>query len=679
MRIKRTAITEVHWLLKWNPGTEANTTLARLLGPTNKYFAKCRIAAGFYQWDGDGIGWIALSQAPEELKTTINDRVAEARSEVRSKLSGATAPIADMADKILTTPNDDYIFYRTTADGAVEVIFAGWGFCNFRKSSGRVIVEKLQQKDTQTVRVAFANNGEVIPNHPFSVLKLKAVPYTTDETGYFTFGDNVEVGTSISLRSDVSNETFTLTVQPSQSDYIFNVNIPEPQPEPEPQTESEPTPQPPIFHEPTPEPEPPVFNEPEPEPEPEPGPITIEQLDKNGKPIPGCRLKLVNHLGGTYEARTDDNGRITAPRSFFTDRKRVTAYAYVEGLKVTPCKFRYEAANDFYSLRMANKRYPWWLWLLPLLLLLLLFVRCEHRIEVHTLLPDNTPVEDVKVSLDYTEYQLYKNGKFFYTEDHSYQMPSNNAGIAYFNGMPCSVFSYIFHPFTKAYVTAEKGIMVGDTVCNFHYTRKQPVYLHGAAKVRVLDARTGKRLPKSKISLKYTNPDEATDSISSIITDKNGEAAIPLYSENSVIDDMIVSKTGYSGKRIYNKTLLEAICDERYVVEVYLDPPEPCSDRSQDNANRDMGDHCVMDYDMGVKGGTFQLPFYTDTAPDEIIVYDCPSSEIAPSKMIFHYNGATNTTTYTTAFVANITFTSRYITVVINGGTNWGYIVRCPE
>jgi hypothetical protein len=207
--------------------------------------------------------------------------------------------------------------------------------------------------------------------------------------------------------------------------------------------------------------------------------------------------------------------------------------------------------------------------------------------------------------------------------------------------------------------------------------------MQGRAKVRVLDRATRRRIPNAKVAIKYTNPDELTDSVPSIITNANGEAYLPLYDEDSVIEDMLVTKKGYSGSRIYYKKLVEAICDEKYVVEVYLDPPEPCSPNSVDNEDRNMGDHCVRDFDMKQKGGTFLLQFFTDSAPDEIIIYDGASSEIDNSREIFRYRGATNTIYY--SHQKEVTFSSRYITVVVNSveqrpeGTNWGYIINCPE
>ena len=111
---------------------------------------------------------------------------------------------------------------------------------------------------------------------------------------------------------------------------------------------------------------------------------------------------------------------------------------------------------------------------------------------------------------------------------------------------------------------------------------------------------------------------------------------------------------------------------------VYLDQPEPCQDQEANNNDGNQGDMAMRDYDMGKEGGEFVFNYYTDSAPDDISVYDGSSSDYVngTAPCIFHYEGATCTTTFEHS--ENIKFSSRYICVVVKGGTNWGYVVQCP-
>lgn len=191
-------------------------------------------------------------------------------------------------------------------------------------------------------------------------------------------------------------------------------------------------------------------------------------------------------------------------------------------------------------------------------------------------------------------------------------------------------------------------------------------------KIIVRDAQTGRPLAGAKVSASVTIDGEE-DSIV-VQTDNNGMVEMPFQSPDDMINDMYVTKDGYAGERIYQKDV-EDVFDDNNTMIVKLWPPDGCSDQKQDNLNRDKGMHTVDDYDMGQNGGSFVFEYFTDTAPDEIIVYDCPSNSLDESKIIFHYSGASGYQ----VFSKTINFSSRVITVVVNGGTNWYYIVHCPN
>ena len=82
---------------------------------------------------------------------------------------------------------------------------------------------------------------------------------------------------------------------------------------------------------------------------------------------------------------------------------------------------------------------------------------------------------------------------------------------------------------------------------------------------------------------------------------------------------------------------------------------------------------------MGIEKGEFVFNYYTDSAPDEIFVYDGSSSDYMSGNadVAFHYDGATNTTSF--QHYAVVQFTERFFCMVVKGGTNWGYNVKCPD
>ncbi len=191
-------------------------------------------------------------------------------------------------------------------------------------------------------------------------------------------------------------------------------------------------------------------------------------------------------------------------------------------------------------------------------------------------------------------------------------------------------------------------------------------------KIIVRDAQTGKPLAGAKVAASVTIDDDE-DSIV-VKTDDNGVAEMPFQDDEDRINDMYVTKDGYGGERIYQKDVDDVFDDNNSMI-VKLWPPSGCSDQKQDNLNRDKGMHTVDDYDMGQESGTFVFEYFTDTAPDEIIVYDCPSNSLDEDKIIFQYSGASGIQ----VFSKTMNFSSQVITVVVNGGTNWYYIVHCPR
>jgi hypothetical protein len=88
----------------------------------------------------------------------------------------------------------------------------------------------------------------------------------------------------------------------------------------------------------------------------------------------------------------------------------------------------------------------------------------------------------------------------------------------------------------------------------------------------------------------------------------------------------------------------------------------------------------TTEYDLGHAGGTFQFDYYTDSAPDQLEVFDGPAADLdKDSKPLFNYYGSTIGDFYTLDMVSErIRFKSRYVTVRVRGQTIWNYKVNCP-
>lgn len=223
MKIKSVALNEIHWTIEqWNQGQQANDRLSQKLGPACSYFAKCNVGANFYSWTVDAPGkWTPLSDAPENDAIIARQKWEEVKQEVVSKL----APASDLSDKILTVPNEEYIFYRIDpASGQAEILITGWGFRNFKKAGPHLWGGAVQPETAHPVDVSFTVEGVVQPGRPFAIIAPKTRnEYVTDAQGVFRIGEKIEPGTVINLQDGPTEKEFQLVVEEQRIDYTFDV------------------------------------------------------------------------------------------------------------------------------------------------------------------------------------------------------------------------------------------------------------------------------------------------------------------------------------------------------------------------------------------------------------------------------------------------------------------------
>lgn len=416
----------------------------------------------------------------------------------------------------------------------------------------------------------------------------------------------------------------------------------------------------------------------EPQPEVKLGDIMITLVDKDKvTPITPAMITLTNNQKNRFVQQNDYAGNIIVPRTFFTHNQKVRFHAEHEKQRIRDCKFKFFDDCDHYIIHLTDP-FPWkrlfWLLLLPLILLLSL-IRCEHDITVHTVDTKGNDIPSAMVQLKYTEHALYKQGEFFYNKIQQYQGITDKEGNYTFKDMPCSVYSYIFYSFQNALAKGSRNALsYGSTSFLFHWNKNVDVVFTNNKIVQVRSSKTNQPISQARVDINRTNENKID---TTMITDERGLCTIQ-ESYDMLFDriaQLTATKTGYSGTQLKDIPINE---NDSLPLIVYLDQPEPCQDQMANNNDRNQGNVAMRDYDMGIKSGQFILNYYTDSAPDDISVFDGSSSDYVNgiAARIFHYNGATNTTTYQN--YATITFTSQFICVVVKGGTNWGYTVQCP-
>ncbi len=638
-----------------------------------------------YKTDAEGV--VPLSVTDGEVMTVVSSEnpelaksyeIRESQSEyifditVEAVVPPVEPPVEEKPGKVLKVVNSEGTpmpYYRLTLihDGKVGTYLCGedglislpqeWSVLTYFEArdeeSGHqekyLLEENVNEyvfvipskKDTQDVFVRVIDQyNSVVPNYGLIVsLGENTIEGQTDENGVFKIGV-LEAEKSFVVISRENTAVYqNYIVEKGKDEYIFQIIVDE-------------------------------------------GPIYVTLQDKapDHTPIPNAQLTLTNKAGNQFSHYTDNEGTIVVPREFFTDKQKVNVHTEIAGRNVSDCRFRYEKEMNHYYITLKNP-FPWkhLLTLLALLLAFaLLFVKCNKDVTITAVDKMGTPVEAAEINYAYTESHILKNGDWFYSNQHLLYGQTDVNGQVVFENLEYSVYSCIFHAFSKAFVAGQKDDMVGNGSYLFHWRKKYTLVLEAPVTDLTIQVRRAVDDQPIEGASIVADVSDMTSRQVQLTTDVNGECRLIVNDWDGAIDVLLASKTGYSGNRVADLDL-DSI-EDRYLI-IYLEDIKRCSDQGADNGGGNQGSHAVLDYDMGVAGGVFKFSYYTDSAPDVISVYDGSSADYAAgrAKMIFHFDGATDTTTFTPEFVEMLTFTSQTICVVVDNGTNWGYIVHCPK
>lgn len=206
-------------------------------------------------------------------------------------------------------------------------------------------------------------------------------------------------------------------------------------------------------------------------------------------------------------------------------------------------KFKFDDATDVYTFQLKKSR-NWW-WLLLLLLPLLLLIRCERDMTVTAV--DSVTKEGIQgaeATLDYTSHFLLKDWKFLPDEPVSRTAVTDSAGVARFEKLPCSVFSYIFYCLSRAHIKmTDRCHTPAEANPLFHYTWNETVEmttLVDDVAIMVVDDETSDPLPGATVRIRYA---ELTDSA---VTDASGRAMFTDVPHCAVLDVIHGSCYGYA-------------------------------------------------------------------------------------------------------------------------------------
>ena len=199
--------------------------LRKILGD-NIPFAEMQSGIGNYVWSAEGNDWKSYNYANVTEKQLIERQLTLQRQNI-SSLNGMDSNTTDL---LFTYPDNDFLFFRTTADGEVEIKIAGWGYRKaFKPNHGGPITTSFTDQKKNPISIAFLRDSDPIPNNKFGIAPSNSqfksadiTQYTTDEQGVYHFAD-IPVGKHLKLIDFSTQKVFDLEVMEGKSLYEFIV------------------------------------------------------------------------------------------------------------------------------------------------------------------------------------------------------------------------------------------------------------------------------------------------------------------------------------------------------------------------------------------------------------------------------------------------------------------------
>ncbi len=178
-------------------------------------FSRRTPGSGFLQWDLPGEGWTPLSK----VDPLVENMVVAEKERLFNVVMAAFSTNAQLAQKVLTVPDDNYIFYRATDNGEIEVKLTAWGYkYPIRIDNPWIDVDNTPKKEKQEVAVSFTYDGAPLSGYKFLVDGFKRV---TDSNGSLLLG-TLPVGNTYTIDTPDGHHA-QIVIAKGQRDYVIDV------------------------------------------------------------------------------------------------------------------------------------------------------------------------------------------------------------------------------------------------------------------------------------------------------------------------------------------------------------------------------------------------------------------------------------------------------------------------
>ncbi len=170
----------------------------------------------YLQWELPGEGWTPLSEGDPLMVQEVRQELLK-RKQVVSQRFGANQ---EMAQRILSVPDDSYVYYKANAEGRLLIKLTAWGYrYPERIGGGGAEGEHKPKGDTQFVCIHILYDNKPLPNKELFVNGFKRM---TDGTGVYSVGE-LPIGYKFEVK--VGDKQQIVDVQPGEGDIRIDITI----------------------------------------------------------------------------------------------------------------------------------------------------------------------------------------------------------------------------------------------------------------------------------------------------------------------------------------------------------------------------------------------------------------------------------------------------------------------
>ena len=179
-------------------------TLKKQFGDSDDMIFSERTAGHDYlQWELPGDGWQSLSDSDPLMSQEVKKELIRRQKSVGAKFGGNQ----QMAQRVLTVPDDSYIYYKPSASGQLLILLTAWGYrYPERVNSGPAIGSINPHKSTKSVSILLEYDGKPVRNKE---IRLNGFSRTTDDKGRYDLGE-LPIGYQFDVDIDKQHHQITV-------------------------------------------------------------------------------------------------------------------------------------------------------------------------------------------------------------------------------------------------------------------------------------------------------------------------------------------------------------------------------------------------------------------------------------------------------------------------------------